>query len=300
MHLPADALRSDEASGDAAPAELPFLAVHRHLTARGVRVPRVLADDVPRRVVLLEDLGDETFEARLAARPAERERLYERAVDLLADLHARCAAPDPGCLVYGRAFDETLLRWELEHFREWGLVPLGGVADDEAHRLLDAPFDALARELAALPRGFVHRDYQSRNLMWVGDELVVIDFQDALLGPLPYDLVALLCDSYVALDEALVARMIARYADARGLAVADLERTFWKVAAQRKLKDAARFVFIDRVRKNASFLAHVPQSFVHVGRALARVPALSGVDAVLRARIRGYPDAVPIPVTATK
>ena len=95
--------------------------------------------------------------------------------------------------------------WELHHFREWGLEAWSGKkpSASERARARRAPSAGIAEQLAAAPRGFTHRDYQSRNLMVKDGELVVIDFQDALQGPRQYDLVALLRDSYVELDRAV-------------------------------------------------------------------------------------------------
>src|SRR5690606_29131197 len=101
--------------------ELPFLNVQRFLDRRGVRVPRLYAEDVAHRVVLLEDLGDETFEARLHhSESSAWPELYRQAVFVLADMHGRCETHDPSCIAYTRTFDRTLLRWELEHFLDWG------------------------------------------------------------------------------------------------------------------------------------------------------------------------------------
>src|SRR5262249_984311 len=112
-------------------------------------------------------------------------------------------------------------------------------------------------------RGFVHRDYQSRNLMVregaSGAELVWIDFQDALLGPRVYDLVALLNDSYQTFDRGFVEARLDDFARTSGLdeaARVALGREFDVVTVQRKLKDAGRFVFIDRVKKNPAFLPY--------------------------------------------
>jgi aminoglycoside/choline kinase family phosphotransferase len=307
MRLPEDSMRSDEA-GSAAPAsELPFVAVQRLLARRQVPVPRIHVDDTSGRVLLLEDLGDDIFLGRLSRTPqAGWLELYGAAVDLLARMHEACAQPDES-LPYTRSFDRALLRWELDHFREWGLeVPHGALRPDD-RAAIDTAFDALTEELLAIPSGFVHRDYQSRNLMWRparGDEareLVVIDFQDALLGPRGYDLVALLCDSYVDLDLSLQRTMIARYCTARGLpgaAHAAFEREFWQVAVQRKLKDAGRFVFIDRVRGNPDFLRFYPQSLRYVGRALSQL-GMGELNERLGASVPGFPDAAQVPPAAT-
>jgi aminoglycoside/choline kinase family phosphotransferase len=141
----------------------------------------------------------------------------------------------------------------------------------------------LARGIAAGPRVFVHRDYQSRNLMVRRDtpqangawrSLCWIDFQDALLGPRVYDLVALLNDSYQTFDRAFVEARLEEYARAMGLPPsgrAQVIREFDRVTVQRKLKDAGRFVFLDRVKKNPSFLRFVEPTIAKARASLGRL-----------------------------
>jgi len=272
-----------------------FLDVQRFLAAQRIGVPEVYAQDLEHGLLLLEDLGDETFEARLRSSPQGAWfELYGRATDLLAQLHTVCAPPrDPAdCVAYRKHYDAPLLRWELDHFREWGLEALHGALSPSDRSELDAHFDALTAAIVALPVGFVHRDYQSRNLMWVGDRLTIIDFQDAFLGPAAYDLVALLCDSYVALGPELQAAMLARYAERRAFsrdAAALLVEGFRLISVQRKLKDAGRFVFIDRVRKNPDFLPHYPASLAYAAAALRELPQFAGLRALLARLVPGYP-----------
>jgi len=289
MELPADdILGSDEAVSGAAPAELPFLNVGRYLARAGLRVPEVYLDAVADGALLLEDLGDETFAARVrTGDDAALERWYLAAVDLLAAVHDAMWPVPEGCLAATRCFDYELLRWELDHYREWGAEALleRKLAKDLRARL-DKELDALAEEVEALPRGFVHRDYQSRNLMVVGEapepaSLAIIDFQDALEGPRVYDLVALLNDSYVDVPDQTKRRVIARYAEQRGLPVDEIAREFDLVTVQRKLKDGGRFVFIDRVKGNPSFLPYVDVSFGRVRQALTRLPGHEGLKHAL-------------------
>ncbi|MBW2276682.1 MAG: phosphotransferase [Deltaproteobacteria bacterium] len=288
MELPEDALGSDEAiSGDTA-TELPFLNVARHLAAADLRVPAIYFDAVDDGAVLLEDLGDETFAKRVLARdPAELESWYLAAADLLTAVHDAMWPVPEGCLAETRCFDYELLRWELDHYREWGAEALfERVLDPSLRARLDKELDALAQEVESLPRGFVHRDYQSRNLMVVGQapepaSLAIIDFQDALEGPRVYDLVALLNDSYVDVPDQTKRRVISRYAELRGLPADEISREFDLVTVQRKLKDGGRFVFIDRVKHNPSFLPYVDVSFGRVRQALTRLPGHEGLKHVL-------------------
>jgi hypothetical protein len=286
MVMPPEASKkSEEASKGEPPKELPFVNVHRYLEKLGVRVPRILRYDEPAGMMVLEDLSDVTFEAALEG-GKNNQALYTRAVDLLARLRAQAERqPDADCLAFTRAFDEDLYDWELHHFREWGLEAWSGKKPTDAERAeLDRTFRDIAKQLAAAPRGFTHRDYQSRNIMVKDGELVVIDFQDALQGPRQYDLVALLRDSYVELDRDFVDTMLDRYIATFGEVTGEridaksFKAFFDLLTIQRKLKDAGRFEFINRVKGNPGFLVSIPASLRYVRDAFKRRPEMSGLQ----------------------
>ena len=300
MQLPEDAFQSDEGGKQPESRRLPFLEIAELLKSKGLPVPSIYVEDLANRLILLEDLGDLTLEQQLRRTPhADWPRLYGKAIDLLADLHERCTDLPGGSIVSQRRFDRPLLEWELDHFREWGLEALFGPLDAAQTATLGNAFSTIVREIEAMPYGFVHRDYQSKNLM-VGPTgaLTVIDFQDALLGPRVYDLVALLCDSYVSLEIELQESMIDRYAAVRRIDPQVLRREFWMVALHRKLKDAGRFIYIDRVRRNPDFLGWYPQSLVYVGRAASQTSGFDALAALLRQTIPGFPGAVSKPASA--
>jgi aminoglycoside/choline kinase family phosphotransferase len=280
MVLPRDT-PAEEIGKDAPTGPQAFVNVQRYLARIGVRVPRILDWSQEEGFVVLEDLGDETLVARLeAGDPPEAH--YLAAVDQLARMRAAAdAAPDPECIAFQRCYDRDLYRWELEHFLEWGLAAGKGASlSAPEQRLVDRCFDELAQRLASEPGGFTHRDYQARNIMVLGNgEQAVIDFQDALLGPRQYDVVSLLRDSYVRLEPAFIGRMVRRYLDAtaaaRGPALdeAAFRETFDLLTVQRKLKDAGRFIYIDRVKSNADFLRFVPVALDYVREAFGRLAA---------------------------
>jgi N-acetylmuramate 1-kinase len=296
MVMPPGPHRSEEASKGGPPEELPFRNVHRYLEGLGVRVPRILRYDAAAAMMVLEDLGDLTFERALDG--ASREALYGRAIDLLATMRAAAEArPDPRCVAFSRAFDEELYTWELHHFREYGLEAWSGKVPTAAERAeLERAFASIAGRLAAAPRGFTHRDYQSRNLMMTGSDMVLIDFQDALQGPWQYDLVALLRDSYVELEPGLVEAMIDRWlgayarASGRTLDRGEFRRFFDLLTVQRKLKDAARFEFIHRVKKNSSFLPSIPASLRYARAAMERLADDPDVVALREVAVRYVPE----------
>ena len=159
----------EEATSPSSPGTTrwPFLEVRALLDARGIRVPRLLGEACADGLILLEDLADETLSTFLGRFPDRRAEVYRQAVRDLARAQSALAELPERSIVSSRVFDEGLLRWELDHFREWGLDARGRTLSPVARAAFDGIADRLARRIAAWPRGFVHRDYQSTNLMVV-------------------------------------------------------------------------------------------------------------------------------------
>jgi len=257
----------------------PFLEVRDLLAERGVRVPALLDESCETGWLLVEDLGD-TLAQHLEHSPQDKTELYQTAVRDLARAQRALTDLPEDSIVRQRAFDVDLLRWEIDHFREWALDARGIELDSEQRATFAESAEYLASTIASWPRGFVHRDYQSRNLMVVpGDQgnhaLGWIDFQDAMLGPRVYDLVALLGDSYQVFDRAFIdARLVefCRELELDQAQQAELGRQFDMVMVQRKLKDAGRFVFIERKNGNPSFLKFVAPTIAKARASLSRLP----------------------------
>jgi len=290
MTMPKDALKKSEEGGAAfSSEELPFLNVHRYLKQLGMPVPEVFCFDEAQGMMLLEDLGDTTLEAHVQQHPGALESSYTELVDMLACLRARAEkTPAPDCLGFQREFNVELYLWELQHFREWGLDIWSRVSRTEKDNaaLLEC-FETLAQALAALPRGFTHRDFQSRNLMLKQSRWHLIDFQDALQAPRAYDLVALLQDSYIQLEPSFVRSMVKHYVACfekhagASMDEASFVHAFDLLTVQRKLKDAARFEYIARQKHNTSFLPFIPLSLNYARAALSRLPELAGLGELL-------------------
>lgn len=270
--------------------ELPFLNVLRFLQSCSITVPTVHYFDEAAGLLYLEDFGDVTLsEAVIGADQAEREQRYAQAIDTLVKMHVGAMSRDSStCFAFGRAFDEPLLMWEFEHFLEYGVeVRRGKPMSVDDRFTVQKAFQRIAKLMTDQPPVFTHRDYHSRNLMVSGERLGVIDFQDALLGPATYDLASLLRDSYVALDEAMVDRLLSRYREGMcaGLdrdtqkamsfdAPVEFRRLFDFTSIQRNLKAAGRFVYIDRVKQNPKFLADIPRTLRYVQDNLRKYPEL--------------------------
>jgi aminoglycoside/choline kinase family phosphotransferase len=269
----------------------PFLEVRDLLASRAIPVPALLGEACPSGWLLVEDLG-ETLAQHLEHSPEDKAALYQRAVRDLANAQRALAILPEHSIVLERAFDADLLRWEIDHFREWALEARGIRLNDDERAVFSHASDYLARTIAAWPRGFVHRDYQSRNLMVLPSPngqhgLAWIDFQDAMFGPRVYDLVALLGDSYQSFDRAFVDARLAEFARHMGFDAeteAEVAREFDMVTVQRKLKDAGRFVFIERHNGNPSFLKFVEPTIEKARASLARlqdIAELRGLGALL-------------------
>lgn len=284
---------SDEVGGTEATdlERSPFVVVRGWLEARGLPVPSLYAIDVDEGALWLEDLGSMDFDQYANAHPKGLEAAYRHAVDLLVEMQRTLEVHDAPDIVTARRFGRDILRWELDHYVEWRLV--AELAADLTPAWRDAAgleFDRLADALAAAPTCVMHRDFQSHNLMVVPSQrrLVMLDFQDAMIGPAMYDAVALLRDSYVVLPNDVRDRLVRRWADAvaddpapGGLDADALVALFHLQTVQRKLKDAGRFVYIDRVKHNPGFLGWIPDSLRYVRDAFDRLPAWSRLRELL-------------------
>ncbi len=254
---------------DFAPA--PFLAWARAYADAGLIVPKIYRVEKPRRLILLEDLGDVTLEAKLnALSKKDWSKVYEEAVALLIRLATSAElAAKADTRLRRQAF-----RQELAEFEEWGTRHAEVLVSTHQREQLSAGFDALATRVAELPQQFVHRDFQSRNLILSSRGLAVIDFQDSTTGPIFYDLASLLCDSYLPVPHALQASMLQAYI--AGTSVTS-SSDFWLVALQRKLKDAGRFVFLAQVRGLTSFIDYYPQTLRYICRSLLQIEDLTAL-----------------------
>nr|WP_296014972.1 phosphotransferase [uncultured Acidovorax sp.] len=212
-------LRIDSAAGgslivmDAPPDKedcRPFVRVQRLMAEAGLHVPQVLAFHEADGFMLLSDLGRQTLIELLdPARPHDAFAWYNQATDVLLDWQK---ASRPGVLP---VYDEALLRRELALFPDWYLAKHRGVVlDDRQQATLASAFDAIVARNLAAPSVFVHRDFMTRNLMAApeqGGPLGVLDFQDAVYGPITYDIASLLRDAFISWEEEFVIDITVRY-----------------------------------------------------------------------------------------
>ncbi|HXY76162.1 MAG TPA: phosphotransferase [Steroidobacteraceae bacterium] len=269
----------------------PYLKVAALLESVGAHVPRVHSSDPDRGLVLIEDLGGTLYLERLAAGD-DPDPLYADALDVLAAIQVRGRAACAALAPYGRA---ELLR-EMALLPEWFLAKHLALTLTPAERqLLDDTFEFLIREALAQPTVFVHRDYHSRNLMVVGERNPgIVDFQDALCGPVGYDLVSLLKDCYISWPRERVLgwlrgfrqRLIAMGGEA-GASETEFVRWFDLIGVQRHIKVLGIFCRLwYRDGKNA-YLGDLPRTLEYVRDACARYQELTPLGRFLEARVVG-------------
>jgi N-acetylmuramate 1-kinase len=239
VHLPQQTL----IAMDAPPPQedcRPFVQVAELLLAAGLNVPKIFAQDVTQGFLLLSDLGDSTYLSALNADNATT--LYRDANQALIKMQR---ASQPNILP---VYDEALLNREMQLFPDWYIAQhLKASLDDKQQAVLQQTFATLNRNILAQAQVYVHRDYHSRNLMICTGDLGanpgVLDFQDAVYGPITYDLVSLFKDAYIEWEEEQILDWSIRYwQDARqaGLPVpadfGDFYRDFEWMGAQRHIK----------------------------------------------------------------
>ena len=261
----------------------PFVHVAALLRDASVHAPAVHAQDLDRGFLLLEDLGTTTYLAKLDRGNAHA--LYLDALDALVRFQA---ASREGELP---PYDHALLRRELDLFPDWYVARhLGRTLDAGQRASLEDVFARVLANNLAQPRVFVHRDYHSRNLMASAPNPGVLDFQDAVYGPVTYDLVSLLRDAYVEWDEEFQLDCAVRYwekARAAGIALdadfGSLWRDFEWMGVQRQIKVLGIFARLCHRDGKAAYVKDMPLVMRYLRAACGRYRDLAPMLVLLDA-----------------
>jgi hypothetical protein len=270
----------------------PFVGICQRLAGAGVHVPAILAQDIERGFLLLEDLGSETLLEVLNEQNADA--LYQDAINTLVTMQQHTAAENLP------VYDAALLRRELELFPQWYLQQhLGAEIDAPLREALDALFDRLIAEVLKQPQVFVHRDYMPRNLMLAQPNPAVIDFQDAVLGPITYDPICLFKDAFISWPPARVEAWLLQYwqqARAAQLPVADNFEQFYGdceiMGVQRHIKVIGIFARIFHRDGKPHYLGDVPRFFNYLTQVVERRPDWPELADVLQ-RVNALAEAQP-------
>ncbi|MGH8747268.1 MAG: aminoglycoside phosphotransferase family protein, partial [Burkholderiales bacterium] len=259
----------------------PFVHVARLLREGQVNAPQIHAQDLAQGFLLLSDLGRTTYLAVLNDDNADA--LFHDATGALVrwQLATRAGELPP--------YDGALLRREMTMFPEWYLGHHLGLTLSAAQQAaLEAAFAQLAASALAQPAVYVHRDYMPRNLMLCEPNPGVLDFQDAVIGPISYDIASLLRDAFVSWDEARVIDWCARYWQAARRArlpveadFAEFYRGFEWMGLQRHLKVLGIFARLTYRDGKAKYLADTPRFLGYARAVAARYPVLGPLARLL-------------------
>lgn len=265
-----------------------FLAIAWLFRDLGLHVPEVLEMDLERGFLLLTDLGDRRYLDALDANSVEH--LYGDALDALERLQTQ-GPRDQSALP---AYDRDLLHREMDLFTDWLLGRhLGVVLSEADRRVLDEGYQLLAESALAQPKVCVHRDYHSRNLMVVEERNPgVLDFQDAVIGPVTYDLVSLLRDCYIAWPRSQVETWAAQYYERPGVrelvGEVDLEtwlRWFDWMGVQRHLKASGIFARLWHRDGKAGYLPDLPRTLRYILQVTSLYPELEALNELLEREV---------------
>ena len=267
----------------------PFVKIARLLAGMDLNVPIVLARDLARGFLLLTDLGSRQYLDELSV-PHAADRLYGDALEALSTMQAA----DAGISRELPRYDRALLLREMELMPEWFLSRHLGLSIDSRERaMLTELFDALVQAAESQPATFVHRDYHSRNLLLTAEHNPgILDFQDAVWGPITYDLVSLLKDCYIAWPRARVRAWVHQYRESllesgarAGADTGEFVRWFDLMGMQRHIKVLgifARFYYRDG---KSQYLDDLPRVLQYTKDAAGDYPETARFAAFIAQRL---------------
>lgn len=269
----------------------PFLSVLRHFRKHKIKVPTVNRVSASQGLILLEDLGDLTLERKFWENQDQALALpyYRMAVDELIKIHYQASEDRAAeCTAFEIAFDKDKFLWEMNYGREHLLEKLAGInlSFEEASHL-DRSFNTICEILDKEPKFISHRDYHSRNLMLKLGQMRVIDFQDARMGPIQYDLVSLVHDSYVDLNKEMQDQILSDYLLKASefnsnLSLDEFRHVFQLQMIQRCFKACGSFASFFNNRKDLRYLKYIRPTLRKVAQTLENYPEHQGFLKILR------------------
>ncbi|MCR9192801.1 MAG: phosphotransferase [Gammaproteobacteria bacterium] len=277
---------------DAPPDKLsltPFMHICSLLSTRGLITPQIYASDDTLGFILLEDFGDVLF--RDVIHHDNHQQLYKTALSLLHQMHA---PPKPTIKL--APFDQAFMLQELALFHDWFLTRhLGLTLSPSEHQLLAQTFQTLTADIANQPNVLIHRDYHSRNIMVLpstdtsSPKLGIIDFQDAMLGPITYDVVSLLKDCYVQLSSDEIMSQLQQFHAhskvAQSYPFDVFQKAFDWCGLQRHLKVLGIFCRLHLRDGKPHYLNDLPRTYDYVTHCLRGYPEFSVFSEWLQDRI---------------
>ncbi len=278
--------------------KLPFIETQNYLSSIGVDVPAIYDWNSKLGLILLEDLGDKTFlrELQDVSGAPEEEKKYKKAIDKLVELQMKSLKEKnhPNIRAYNTRFTKEKLMWEvrfaIRHFYEIYLKRKIAIKDKE---LMLSTFEGFCDILSSEPPVLTHRDFHGRNIMVLSDgeikkeRFVMIDFQDARLGPFQYDLASLLKDSYYQLSDDQIDGLLAYYlskwknSNLSHLKPKRFKKIFDLMAIQRNFKAIGSFSSFLNQRNDTMYLKFIGNTFENIRRTLLKYPEYSELREIM-------------------
>lgn len=259
----------------------PFLSVLRHFEKSGVNVPKVIAVAEHLGVILLEDLGDLTLERKFweSAQQETSWPFYQKALDEIIKIHTTATKLSHKTTAKEIQFDTAKFMWEMNYAKEHLLEGVLKITMSESQKIdLEKVFTDFCEKLHHEPKVICHRDYHSRNLMLKLNQMYVIDFQDARLGPIQYDLVSLIKDSYVDISDSYAEQMLNYYFENTNflkdfnISKDQFYYMYEIQSVQRCFKACGSFASFMNMRGDRRYLKYLTPTLKKVMRSLAHFP----------------------------
>jgi len=270
-----------------------FNRMQKFLHHLDMPVPEILYYDAERGLLFLEDGGDTHLEDTIRSSPESIITWYQKAIELIVVMQTRVTKNmSPSCPAYSLKFDVEKLMWEMDFMVKHYITGfLNRELDQDEESKLRTALLGLCETLAKEERVFVHRDFHSRNLMVREENLMLIDFQDARMGPCQYDLVSLLKDSYVVLEEETRNKLLSYYLqrmeqeEGRQLPRSPFLKIFDCMSIQRNLKAIGTFAYQYTEYKNERYIKYIDPTLQYIRDTIHSRPELEPLGQALKQAI---------------
>lgn len=236
------------------------------LLNNNVCVPNILARKPKQNLLLLSDAGnDSLFDICNKSTKDTVIDFYKKAIDEMIKIHTILPAQEKNC--FSLAFDTEKLMWEMDFFLTHAKSYVPKLSDSESD-FFRKNFKKICTFLSEQERVLTHRDYHSRNIMVKGSKLILIDFQDARMGPHAYDLVSLIKDSYMDLNDVLVDELLKYYLQKTGKNKSDFIQGFNLMTFQRSIKACGSFCYLESKMGKTGYMQHFPKALAYAKKAI--------------------------------
>jgi len=264
--------------GDEVEENAHWININRFMTSLNIFVPRIIAQDVSRHFILLEDLGDVDLWSKRSLPWAERRDYYFQVLTQVHRLHSFELKSLPADLQLSESYGLRLYKWEHDYFLENLVEEVCKIklSSSDAAKLMKE-LDALSARLQKIEPSLIHRDFQSQNIMIKNSRPVLIDFQGMRKGCLFYDLGSLLCDPYVTFDDEERNELINFYYELMNPAYSRDEfiHNFWDGSVQRLLQALGAYGFLGLKKNKPAFLKHINNGLENL---LIAIDSVSGLE----------------------